>query len=38
MRRNRSPVAVVCDEATGAELGVVTEEDVLLALTGTLKE
>ena len=38
MRRNRSPVAVVCDDATGAELGVVTEEDVLLALTGTLKE
>lgn len=38
MRRNRSPVAVVCDESTGAELGVVTEEDVLLALTGTLKE
>ena len=38
MRRNRSPVAVVCDEATGAELGVVTEADVLLALTGTLKE
>ena len=38
MRRNRSPVAVVFDEATGAELGVVTEEDVLLALTGTLKE
>ena len=38
MRHNRSPVAVVCDEATGAELGVVTEEDVLLALTGTLKE
>ena len=38
MRRNRSPVAVVCDETTGAELGVVTEEDVLLALTGTLKE
>ena len=38
MRRNQSPVAVVCDEATGAELGVVTEEDVLLALTGVLKE
>ena len=38
MRRNRSPVAVVCEEATGTELGVVTEEDVLLALTGTLKE
>lgn len=38
MRRNRSPVAVVCDEKSGAELGVVTEEDVLLALTGTLKE
>ena len=38
MRRNRSPVAVVCDETTGTELGVVTEEDVLLALTGTLKE
>ena len=38
MRRNRSPVALVCDETTGAELGVVTEEDVLLALTGTLKE
>ena len=27
-----------CDEVTGAELGVVTEEDVLLALTGVLKE
>ena len=38
MRRNQSPVAVVCDEETGAELGVVTEEDVLLALTGVLKE
>lgn len=38
MRRNQSPVAVVCDEATGTELGVVTEEDVLLALTGVLKE
>ena len=38
MRRNQSPVAVVCDEVTGAELGVVTEEDVLLALTGVLKE
>ncbi len=38
MRRNRSPVAVVYDEETGAECGVVTEEDVLLALTGTLKE
>ena len=38
MRRNRSPVAVVCDGTTGVELGVVTEEDVLLALTGTLKE
>ena len=38
MRRNRSPVAVVYDEESGAELGVVTEEDVLLALTGTLKE
>ena len=38
MRRNQSPVAVVCDETTGAELGVVTEEDVLLALTGVLKE
>ena len=38
MRRNQSPVAVICDEVTGAELGVVTEEDVLLALTGVLKE
>ena len=38
MRRNRSPVAVVCDDKSGTELGVVTEEDVLLALTGTLKE
>ncbi len=38
MRRHRSPVAVVYDEETGLECGVVTEEDVLLALTGTLKE
>ena len=38
MRRNRSPVAVVYDETTGAECGVVTEEDVLLALTDALKE
>ena len=38
MRRVRQPVASVFDEATGAIVGVVSEEDVLLALTGALKE
>jgi CBS domain containing-hemolysin-like protein len=38
MRRVRQPVASVFDEATGEIVGVVSEEDVLLALTGALKE
>ncbi len=38
MRRVRQPVASVFDEATGEIVGVVSEEDVLLALTGVLKE
>ena len=38
MRRVRQPVASVFDEATGKIVGVVSEEDVLLALTGVLKE
>jgi CBS domain containing-hemolysin-like protein len=38
MRRVRQPVASVFDEATGSIVGVVSEEDVLLALTGVLKE
>ena len=38
MRRVRQPVASVFDEATGEIVGIVSEEDVLLALTGVLKE
>ena len=38
MRRVRQPVASVFDEASGEIVGVVSEEDVLLALTGVLKE
>ena len=38
MRRVRQPVASVFDEETGEIVGVVSEEDVLLALTGVLKE
>ena len=38
MRRVRQPVASVFDEATGEIVGEVAEEDVLLALTGVLKE
>ncbi len=38
MRRVRQPMAGVFDEATGEIVGVVSEEDVLLALTGVLKE
>ena len=38
MRRVRQPVASVFDEATGKIVGVVSEEDVLLAWTGGLKE
>ena len=37
-RRVRQPVASVFDEASGEIVGVVSEEDVLLALTGVLKE
>lgn len=38
MRRAREAEAVVYDEKTGEEIGVVTEEDVLFALTGVLKD
>ncbi len=38
MRRVRQTMASVFDEATGEIVGVVSEEDVLLALTGVLKE
>ena len=38
MRRVRQPVASVFDESTGEIVGVVSEDDVLLALTGVLKE
>ena len=37
MRRVRQPVASVFDEDSGEIIGVVSEEDVLLALTGALK-
>ncbi len=38
MRRVRQPMASVFDEETGEIVGEVSEEDVLLALTGVLKE
>jgi putative hemolysin len=38
MRRAREAEAVVYDDVTGAEIGIVTEEDVLFALTGVLKD
>lgn len=37
MRRAREAEAQVYDEQTGAVVGIVTEEDVLFALTGVLK-
>ena len=38
MRRAHEKTALVVDEATSRPIGVVTEEDVLLALTGVLKD
>ncbi len=38
MRKQHQSVAIVVDEDTGKDLGVVTEEDVLHILTGILKE
>ncbi len=38
MRREHQSVAIVVDEDTGKDLGVITEEDVLHILTGILKE
>lgn len=38
MRKKHQRVAIVIDPATFDEVGVVTEEDVLLLLTGALKE
>ena len=38
MRRAREKTAVVVDETTNRPIGIVTEEDVLLALTGILRD
>jgi hypothetical protein len=38
MRKAHRAEATVFDGGSGRELGVVTEEDVLVALTGVLKE
>ena len=38
MRRKHEATAIVVDESTSRPIGVVTEEDVLLALTGVLKD
>ena len=38
MRRAHEATAIVVDEATNRPVGVVTEEDVLLALTGVLRD